>query len=365
MIVSQLHYYGFDLADSFQFTPQRYGLIFEMSDMKDGVKRNAADRERHILNVNSAGSLIRYRIIGTATSGYTVRGKRCGRLMYEGLTEKDVSKLERAYKMFGELYPKERVGDDYTALMWFISYYLADDSKKAEMTEDRLTEFYAGFFCGNDDEPNEAVNFDYTGKDFPVPTINEWNEFLIFNNPNRFLWERTDELLAVADVKPGETVADIGCGGGFFTWKFAKAVGESGTVYATEINDDALHYVREFKADYGIKQIRTIEAKMNDCSLPSDSLDMVFMCSMYHAVYITDIEFVKDEFIDSLKKALKKDGRLVIVDNNITEAGVPSYYGPGISPELVIAQLHFYGFELVSEAYPIPQRFALVFKKES
>ncbi len=383
MIVSQLYYYGFCLVDSFQFTPQRYGLIFEMDEIPEAKDRELADRKVHTVNVNSAGSLIRYRIIGTSTSGYTVRGKRCGRLMHEGLISGDRGKLEKAYKAFEKLYPLERVGDDYTALMWFISYYLADDKGREDMTSDSLTRFYADFFCGNDferlksyllykfhlelhndDEENEDVNYDYTGKDFPIPTLNEWNEFLIFNNPNRFMWERTDEFLKTAGVKEGETVADIGCGGGFFTWKFAQSVGETGTVYATEINEDALHYVQDFKADYGIAQIKTLETKMNDACLPEDSLDMIFMCSMYHAVYITDIEFVKDEFIASLKKALKKNGRLVIVDNNITDRDTPSYYGPGISPELVIAQLHYYGFSLVSENYPIPQRFVLVFKKE-
>ena len=383
MIVSQLYYYGFSLADSFQFTPQRYGLIFEMTDIPEAKNRELADRTAHTVNVNSAGSLIRYRIIGTSTSGYTVRGKRCGRLMYEGLTQNDATKLDRAYRAFEELYPKERVGDDYTALMWFISYYLADDKGRDDMTKDELTRFYADFFCGNDferlktyllykfhleldndDDENEDVNYDYTGKDFPIPTLNEWNEFLIFNNPNRFMWEKTEEFLKEADVKAGATVADIGCGGGFFTWKFAQAVGENGTVYATEINEDALHYVQDFKGEYGIGQIKTLETKMNDACLPEDSLDRIFMCSMYHAVYITDIEFVKDEFIASLKKALKKDGRLVIVDNNITARDVPSYYGPGICPELVIAQLHYYGFRLVSEKYPIPQRFVLVFEKE-
>ena len=383
MIVSQLFYYGFRMVDSFQFTPPRYGLIFEMEEEPQRKERAKADRSKHEVYVNSAGSLIRYRIIGTATSGYTVRGKRCGRLMYEGLMENDKDRLEKAYKAFEELYPKERVGDDYTALMWFITYRLSDEEERVRMTSDKLTKFYADFFCGNDfeklktyllykfhlelnndDEQNEAVNYDYTGKDFPVPTLNEWNEFLVFNNPNRGLWEKTDELLAAADVKPGETVADIGCGGGFFTWKFSLAVGEEGYVYATEINEDALHYVQEFRDEFGIKNVKTIEAKMNDASLPEDSLDMIFMCSMYHAVYITDIEFVKDDFIASLKRALKEDGRLVIVDNNITEGDVPSYYGPGISPELVIAQLDYYGFRLEKEVYAIPQRFALVFKKK-
>ena len=103
---------------------------------------------------------------------------------------------------------------------------------------------------------------------------------------------------------------------------------------------------------------------MNDACLPENSVDAVFMCSMYHAVYITDIEFVKDEFISSLHKALKKNGRLIIADNNITENGVPSYYGPGISPKLIIAQLKYYGFKLVNSLFLIPQRFVLVFEKD-
>ena len=102
---------------------------------------------------------------------------------------------------------------------------------------------------------------------------------------------------------------------------------------------------------------------MNDISLPENSLDMAFMCSMYHAVYITDIEFVKDAFIESLRRALKADGRLVVVDNAITPEGVPSYYGPGIFPKLVIAQLKRYGFDLLSSHAFVPQRYVLIFGK--
>ena len=255
--------------------------------------------------------------------------------------------------------------------------------KRKGFIKDKLTEFYCNYFAENNFErltkylfykfhlelpdpvnASDDTNFEYNGKDFPINTLNEWNEFLIFNNPNRYLWEKTDEMLKFIGLKQGETVADIGCGGGYFSWQFAQAVGNSGKVIATEINKNALHYLEEMIAYSGVKNIETLTAKMNDACLPENSIDAAFMCSMYHAVYITDIEFVKDQFIASLHKALKKNGRLIIADNNITENGIPSYYGPGISPQLIIAQLGFYGFKLVDSLSLIPQRFVLIFEKD-
>ena len=383
MLVSQLWYYGFKLVDTFQFTPQRYVLLFDKVDIPEQSSKSSMTDDNTIF-VNSAASLVRYRIIGTSTSGYTKRGKKIGRVMYEGFTENDESKLRQAYDGFSALYPLERVGDDYTAFMWFIKYRLADDAGRKEMTSDALTNYYCRFFADDDfaklkkymfykfhlelpdpgDDVSDDTNFEYSGKDFPVPTLNEWNEFLIFNNPNRYLWEKTNEMLDFINIREGEIIADIGCGGGYFSWQFSKATGKNGRVFATEINKEALKYLEEFKEANGIENIVPMTAKMNDACLPENSIDTVFMCSMYHAVYITDIEFVKDEFIDSLHKALKKDVSLVIVDNNITENGVPSYYGPGIMPELIIAQLRFYGFKLEASLNLIPQRFVLIFKPD-
>ena len=382
MLVSQLWYYGFKLVDSFQFTPQRYGLIFDMVDIPEKPERPEST-DINTLFVNSAASLVRYRIIGTSTSGYTKRGKKIGRIMYEGFTENNEEKLRAAYEGFERLYPLERVGDDYTAFMWFISYRLADEEQRKKLTSDKLVSFYCDYFAENDferlktymfykfhlelpdpDDASDDTNFEYNGKDFSIAQLNEWNEFFVFNNPNRVLWEKTEEMLSHINIKGGETVADIGCGGGYFTWQFAKSVGDSGKVYATEINKDALSYLESFVQHSGAKNIFPMVAKMNDACLPENSIDTIFMCSMYHAVYITDIEFVKDDFVASLHKALKKDGRLVIVDNNITEEGVPSYYGPGIKPELLIAQLGYYGFKLVDSLYLIPQRFVLIFEQE-
>lgn len=382
LIISQLYYYGFKLKDSFQFTPQRYALIFDMVDIPEKAPEKPELKDNEIFVGNNV-SLARYRIIGTSTSGYTVRGKKIGRILYEGFIEDNEEKLKEAYKGFEELWPKERIGDDYTAFMWFIKYKLADEAERKAMTEDKLTEFYADFFCSNDfdrlktyllykfhlekPDPEDAsieASFDYDGKDFSINQLNEWNEYLIFNNPNRKEWEKTDKMCEFFNIKPGERVADIGCGSGFFTWFFSKSVGDNGKVYATELNKNAIKYVDDFIERYDIKNIKTIVTKMNKSGLDNNSVDTIFMCSMYHAAYITDIEFVKDSFIDTLHKALVPGGRIIIVDNNVTNPGVPSYYGPGISPELLIQQLKYYGFNLVDRFEMIPQRFALIFEED-
>ena len=350
------------------------------------VPEAPADIERDVsanrIAIDSATSVVRYRIIGTSTSGYTCRGKVYGRLMHEGLTEHDRDKLARARQGFADLWPRERIGDDYTAFIWLIDYWMANEVARAEMCADALTRTWAAYWCDDDfetlktylyykfdleiaDDPNANVdeNFEYRGSDFPIARLNKWNEYLIFNNPNRVLWERTDEMVDFFDIRPGERIADIGCGGGYFSWQFSKLVGDEGQVFATEINEGALSYLRDFCDAEGITNIRPLVTKLNDTGLEEESVDTIFMCSCYHAVYITDIEFVKDAFLASIHKALTPGGRLIIVDNAVTEAGVVPYYGPGIRPELIVSQLAYYGFELTGSLQVVPQRFALVFKE--
>ncbi|MDO5131788.1 MAG: methyltransferase domain-containing protein [Eubacteriales bacterium] len=383
LIVSQLWYYGFELENSFQFTPQRYVLVFKMTDPPAVKPPVPESLPGNTLFIDSPVSVVRYRIIGTSNSGYTCRGKKCGRLMYEGLTEKNRQKLKEAYRGFKKLWPQERIGDDYTALMWLIRFRLSNRDMRAAMTEDIFTKDWADFWCSGHfenlktylyykfdlerpDDPDASidVNYEYTGTEFPMARLNKWNEYLIFNNPDRGLWEHTENMMRFCGVKPGERIADIGCGGGYFTWQFSKMVGENGLVYATEINEGALSYLKEFVKKNRISNIRPIITKMNDTGLKEGSVDTIYMCSAYHAVYITDIEFVKDAFLASIHKALRKGGRLIIVDNAVTEPGVPPYYGPGIRPELIISQLSHYGFRLEDRWQEVPQRFALIFRED-
>lgn len=200
--------------------------------------------------------------------------------------------------------------------------------------------------------------------DVEISDLIAWWEYLAYSNPRREEWEKTSKMLEFLNVKPGEAVADVGSGGGYYTFKFANLVGEKGKVYALDLVDEQLDNLRRGAEKAGYKNITTIKSKENDCMLPENSLDVCYLCSLYHATYVTSMEYVKDGFVDSMKKALKPGGRLVIVDNQPLSDLSGGYYGPRISKEMIIAQMVKYGLKFKSFAQFVPQRYVLVFEVE-
>lgn len=385
LLLSQLYYYGFELERQYQFTPQRYVLILAKKEKlpKASPDRHAyfTDSGRASLKVASASSLVRYRIIGTSTSGFTWNGKRLAIKLEQGLSCHDSLIIRETAEEYRNYMHRERIGDEYTALLWFCQMYLMEEEERRAVLEDALVRDYYYFFAGDDfrilktylrnkynfREPLPLQETEGTMEtdecDISLGQVNEWSEYLTFNNPNRKLWEHTGEMLKWLDIRAGETVADIGCGSGYFSWQFAKAVGEKGTIYATEINPDALSYVEKLRGECSARIIPR-KAELNDVCLEENSIDTMFLCSMYHAVYIASIEFVKDQFIKSMRKSLRPGGRLYVVDNDITSGKEPAYFGPGIAKELVIAQLGQYGFVLEDMLQLVPQRYVLRFRNE-
>lgn len=383
MLISQLHYYGFELEEQFNFTVQRYVLIFrKVEQIPQGTISTHArfvDGDVSKIHVTSSSSLVRYRIIGTSTSGYTLRGKRMALKLYEGLETGNTELLAQVAQEYRQAMVAERIGDDYTALLWFCQ--VLTGGKEKEDLKETIYQDYYDFFASNDFEilkkylrnkydfftemPEEDDNLTHECRgngDVEIGVLNDWSEFLTHNNANRYLWEDTHEMLRYLNFREGERIADIGCGSGFFSYHFAKQVGKTGMVYATETNPDALAYLKSLNEKCSLN-IETLVGKLNDACLEENSVDTIFMCSMYHAVYIANLEYVKDEFIASLKKALRPGGRVIIVDNDINAKGAPAYYGPGIAKELIISQLHYYGFELEEAKQLVPQRYILTFRE--
>ena len=86
--------------------------------------------------------------------------------------------------------------------------------------------------------------------------------------PSREQWQRVDDIFKAMGVEKGSHVADIGAGGGFFTTRLAKAVGENGRVYAVDVNPISL---RELKTTLGesVTNVELIRGEENDPRLPA------------------------------------------------------------------------------------------------
>jgi predicted methyltransferase len=156
---------------------------------------------------------------------------------------------------------------------------------------------------------------------------------------NRDAWQRPAEVFDALRVKPGNRVADIGCGFGYFTFRLATRVGAEGKVYAVDIDKEAIDKVRQRKEREKLTQVEPILGESSDPHLPND-LDAVLIVDSYH-------EFREyDQTMQAVFRALKPGGRLVIIDGE-ARSGRPrvEYHRlHSIPPELVREEVARHGF---------------------
>lgn len=129
-----------------------------------------------------------------------------------------------------------------------------------------------------------------------------------FEVESRELFVRRHEIVAACQIKPGQTVADIGAGTGLFTRLFSEAVGNGGRVIAVEISQKFLDHIQATSREAGQRNVDTLLAKADSTGLPPESVDVAFICDTYH-----HFEFPL-KTMASLRRALKPGGRVVLVD---------------------------------------------------
>jgi ubiquinone/menaquinone biosynthesis C-methylase UbiE len=121
-------------------------------------------------------------------------------------------------------------------------------------------------------------------------------------------WQRVPEVLAALGIGPGSRVADVGSGDGFFSVRLARAVGETGRVYAVDISAEALGRLRDRLQREGIDNVEVIEGEPDDPRLPEAALDAALIVNAYHEM----VEY--RAMLAHLRRALKPEGRLVMVE---------------------------------------------------
>jgi arsenite methyltransferase len=161
------------------------------------------------------------------------------------------------------------------------------------------------------------------------------------NDPSRDEWQKPKEVIAALAIRPGSQVADLGAGGGYFTWRLAEAVGPQGMVYAVEIDDTALRIIREEMASRGITNVLPIRAESNDAKLP-EPVDLVFSCDTYH--HMED----RVAYFRLLARYLKSGGQVAILDFH-PHGFFSGLLGHGTAKEDVRREMETAGYRLVSD----------------
>ncbi|HEX5733828.1 MAG TPA: methyltransferase domain-containing protein [Blastocatellia bacterium] len=152
-------------------------------------------------------------------------------------------------------------------------------------------------------------------------------------------WQRPGEVMDALGVKAGHSVADIGSGFGYFTFRLAARVGAEGKVYAVDIDPEAVNRVRQRKEREKLVQVEPILGESADPRLPG-GLDVVMIVDTYH-------EFRDyDRMIQAVFRALKPGGRLGIIDGEAPSGRPRTEYHRlhSIPPELVRAEVTRHGF---------------------
>lgn len=123
--------------------------------------------------------------------------------------------------------------------------------------------------------------------------------------------ERVIESLA---LKPGAKVADLGSGSGLFTRPLARKVGSRGRVYAVDIDPKLLDHVARTSAAAGLTNVTTVLGEFADPKVPEKVELLTIIDTLHH------IERPQ-EYVKGLRKYLRKNGRVAIIDFTKWPAG--------------------------------------------
>jgi ubiquinone/menaquinone biosynthesis C-methylase UbiE len=141
---------------------------------------------------------------------------------------------------------------------------------------------------------------------------------LAYEGPGRDDWQQPERVIQALELEPGQFVADVGSGGGYFTFRLAAATGPDGTVYAVDIDRGLNDYVRKRAAREGLENVVVIQAAPDDPRIPAGGVDLIFTCNTYH--HIDD----RVAYFTRARRSLREGGRVAIIDYHDRHGASPA-----------------------------------------
>ena len=174
-----------------------------------------------------------------------------------------------------------------------------------------------------------------------------------FDDPARDAWQMPGRVIEALGVQPGQTVADVGAGTGYFTMRLAQTTGAE-TVYAVDIEQSMVDYTRNRAEAAGLSNVVAVLAGGDRTNLP-EPVDLVLIVDTYH--HIPD----RVAYFTLLRESLQPSGRLAIIDfRKDSPSGPPVEFR--FTSEQITGELERAGFTLAAQHDFLPRQMFLVYE---
>ncbi|SVC81842.1 uncharacterized protein METZ01_LOCUS334696, partial [marine metagenome] len=120
--------------------------------------------------------------------------------------------------------------------------------------------------------------------------------------------EEPDRVLDMMNLSPGDVVADVGCGSGYYARRMAHRVAPGGTVFCEDIQPEMLQIMRDRVREEGLTNVEAILGTPTDPQLPTGEIDWVIIADVYHEMS------EPEPMLAEIRRALAPTGRVALLE---------------------------------------------------
>jgi predicted methyltransferase len=174
-------------------------------------------------------------------------------------------------------------------------------------------------------------------------------------------WQHPERVMEVLDLRPGDRVAEIGAGSGYWIARLAEAVGPTGRVYAVEVEPGLVGALEEWVAHEGFDNVEVVYGAYDDPGLPDGAIDVAMTCLTYHHIEDRVVYFRR------LHADLSPGARIVHLDDRPDAPAPISWFqssGHWTEPALIASEMREAGYVRVAAYDFLPAQSFQVFALE-
>ena len=176
--------------------------------------------------------------------------------------------------------------------------------------------------------------------------------------PEREAEENVSQAIENMDIEPDESIADIGAGSGYYTFRLAERM-PRGRVYAVDLQPEMLALMEQKIKREGIANVTLVQGMESNPGLDPNSLDLVIMVDVYH-----ELSHPR-EMMEQIVRALKPDGRFVLLEYRAEDPEVPIKPLHKLSEAQAVREMKAVGLRLRRNVSNLPWQHFMVFGRDT